>query len=287
MQQKKIQVKTPAKINLSLEIIDRFENGFHSLSSVMQTVSLYDYLTFQKTEISGENQIILQGNSTQIPYDENNIIYKVIKSYFEKIQANGIKIEVNIEKNIPTQAGLAGGSTNAAGALIAINSLFNNELSKEEIHNLAAKAGSDLNFCLEGGACLLSSRGEIIEEKLPYQKINIIIAKPLDISVSTPLCYKEFSKKYFEKKELFKSNNFSAQKLSEILYNDLEKPAIDMHFEIQKIKEQLIQNGCINSLMSGSGSAIFGIFEKEITKDFDKNIQIYELETTPNGVQLL
>ena len=153
-----------------------------------------------------------------------------------------------------------------------------------------------MNFCLEGGACLLSSRGEIIEEKLPYQKINIIIAKPLDISVSTPLCYKEFSKKYFEKKEafyskkmteLFKSNNFSAQKLSEILYNDLEKPAIDMHFEIQKIKEQLIQNGCINSLMSGSGSAIFGIFEKEITKDFDKNIQIYELETTPNGVQLL
>ena len=103
MKQKKIKIKTPAKINLSLEIIDKFPNGFHSISSVMQTVSLFDYLTFSLSETGKENQIILTGNSPKIPYDEKNIIYKVLKLYLDEIKANGIKIEVDIEKNIPTE----------------------------------------------------------------------------------------------------------------------------------------------------------------------------------------
>ena len=293
---KKIKIKTPAKINLSLEILDRLPNGFHSISSVMQTVSVYDYLTISKTEISGENEIILHGNSPDIPYDEKNIIYKVIKSYFDKLQIKGLKVEVDIEKNIPTQAGLAGGSTNAAGALIGINALFDESLSKEDIHQLAAQAGSDLNFCLEGGACLLSSRGEVIDEKLPFQDFKIVIVKPKNISVSTPLCYKNFSSKYFAKKEsfyskkiseIFKSSGFSQNKLAEFLYNDLEKPAIDMHPEILTIKNSIIKAGAINALMSGSGSSIFGILDKNIEIQKNDNFVIFYANSVKNGVKIV
>ena len=294
MHQKKIKIKTPAKINLSLEIIDRLENGFHSLSSVMQTVSLYDYLTFTLTE-SNENQIILRGNSPKIPYDEKNIIHKVLKLYLEEANINNAKIEVDIEKNIPTEAGLAGGSTNAAGALIAINNLFENKLNNKKIHSIAAKAGSDLNFCLEGGACLLSSRGEIIDEKLPYNEFNIVILKPKDISVSTPLSYKEFSKNFFEKKnpyysteicELFKKD-FDVNKLSKFLYNDLEKPAFMMHPELLEIKENLINSGCINALMSGSGSSIFGLYDKEIKLKENENFEIFYVKSTSKSAEII
>ena len=293
---KKIKVQTPAKVNLSLEILDRLPNGFHSISSVMQTISLYDYLTISKTEITGENQIILRGNSPDIPYDEKNIIYKIIKLYFAELQIKGVKIEVDIEKNIPVEAGLAGGSTNAAGALIAINALFNEILPMENIHKIAAKAGSDLNFCLEGGACLLSSRGEIIDEKLPFHDFEVVIIKPKNISVSTAMCYKNFSSNYFVKKdsvyskkisELFKNNNFSANQLAKFLYNDLEKPAIDMHPEILTIKNDLIKAGAINSLMSGSGSSVFGILGTNIKIQKSDNSVIFYANSVKNGAKIV
>lgn len=293
---KKIKVQTPAKVNLSLEILDRLPNGFHSISSVMQTISLYDYLTISKTEITGENQIILRGNSPDIPCDEKNIIYKIIKLYFAELQIKGVKIEVDIEKNIPVEAGLAGGSTNAAGALIAINALFNEILPMENIHKIAAKAGSDLNFCLEGGACLLSSRGEIIDEKLPFHDFEVVIIKPKNISVSTAMCYKNFSSNYFVKKdsvyskkisELFKNNNFSANQLAKFLYNDLEKPAIDMHPEILTIKNDLIKAGAINSLMSGSGSSVFGILGTNIKIQKSDNSVIFYANSVKNGAKIV
>lgn len=295
MPMKKIQVKTPAKINLSLEILDRTENGFHILSSVMQTISLFDYITFEKTEILGSPKILLTGNSTEIPYDEKNIVYKVIQLYFEKLNIRGAKIKGHIEKNIPTQAGLAGGSTNAAGALIAINYLFDNALSTQELHQLASQAGSDLNFCLEGGACLLSSRGEIIDKKLPYKEFNLAVIKPKNISISTPLCYKNYSAEFFEKKvafyskkivELFEGNSFSTKELSQYLYNDLEKPAVKMHPEIKQIKTQLINSGALNSLMSGSGSSIFGLFDDKINIKADNNSEIFYVSSYEKGCTL-
>ena len=290
IQEKTIRIKTPAKINLSLEIVDKLPNGFHSLSSVMQTVSLYDYLTFKVSSSKGENKIILKGNSDKIPYDEKNIIYKVLKLYLEEAKITNTLIDIYIEKNIPTEAGLAGGSTNAAGALKAINELCDNKLSKENIHKIAAQTGSDLNFCLEGGACLLSSRGEIIEEKLPYQKYDLVIVKPKNISVSTPQCYKEFSKNFFEKKEGYYSkeicnlykNNFSIEELAKLLYNDLEKPALQQHPELQKIKDKLIEYGCINALMSGSGSSIFGLTDKDIDIPKNPDWEVFCVHTTEN-----
>ena len=296
MQTKKIRVKTPAKINLSLEILDRMPNGFHTLASVMQTVSLFDFITFEKNEIFGDAQIILTGTSDKIPYDEKNIVHKVIRFYFEEANIKGVKIKAHIEKNIPTEAGLAGGSTNAAGALIAMNELFDNILPMSKIHEIAARAGSDLNFCLEGGACLLSSRGEIIEKKLPHKDFSIAVIKPDNISISTPVCYKNYSANYFEKKspyycskivELFENKNFSVKKLSEFLYNDLEKPAIDMYPEIAQIKNNLINQGAINALMSGSGSSVFGLLNEPKTIISAKSMQSFLVQSTPKGVEIV
>ncbi|MCR4880900.1 MAG: 4-(cytidine 5'-diphospho)-2-C-methyl-D-erythritol kinase [bacterium] len=285
---KKIKIAAPAKINLSLEIIDKFPNGFHRLSTVMQTVSLFDYLTIDLSKTDKENQIILSGNSDKIPYDEKNIVYKALQAYLDELGKKGCKIEVFIEKNIPSEAGLAGGSADGAAALKGINKLFNNKLSEEKIHQIAANIGSDLNFCLAGGACLLSSRGEVIEEKLPHKEFSVVIIKPKNISVSTPQCYKKFSEKYFEKKEAFYSKkianlfkkDFSVSKLCEYLYNDLEKPAIDMFPEIQEIKNILINAGCKGVLMSGSGSSVFGIYENEVTLPQNPNWEVFRVKTT-------
>ncbi len=294
---KKIKIATPAKINLSLEILDRFPNGFHSISSIMQTISLYDYLTFNVSNCIGENKICLSGNSSNIPYNEKNIVYKILNLYLNKIETKGIKIEVIIEKYIPVEAGLAGGSTNAAGALCAINKLFNDKLSLQELHELASKVGSDLNFCIEGGACEVSARGENIEEKLPFRNYKILLVKPKNISVSTSDCYKKFSAKYFEPKEAFysqkianlfkNSTEFSSKKLAKFLYNDLEKPAFEMHPQLKQIKNNLIEAGCTGALMSGSGSSIFGIVDSNIDCELNIDSEIFCLDATSDGVKFL
>ena len=288
---KKIKVAAPAKINLSLEIIDKLPKGYHSLSSVMQSVSLFDYLTIAVSQIHGENQIILSGNSNKIPYNESNIVYKVLKSYLAKINSKGYKIEIFIEKNIPLEAGLAGGSTDGSAAIAGVNAIMGEALSGKELHEILAAAGSDLNFCLEGGACLLSSRGEVIEEKLPYKKYNIVIVKPKNIAVSTGQCYRDFSAKYFEKKEPFYSkkicevfsSDFNLKEFSQYLYNDLEKPAFDMHPELSDIKQILLDAGCYGALMSGSGSSIFGIYDGTLNLQTNNAWDIFFVDSVSTG----
>lgn len=211
-----IKVKCPAKINLTLEILNKREDGFHNIQSIMQTINLFDILTI-KIEKSDEFAIKLTGTSSEIPYDERNLVYKAIILFFEQRRQEGkkarrqvkksspsgppallpsldlpLKISVHIQKNIPIAAGLAGGSTDAAGTLWGLNKLFNNVLSNEELHELCAKLGSDLNFCLEGGCQLATSRGEILE-KLPFQEFRLSLIKPKNLGISAKEAYTKFS----------------------------------------------------------------------------------------------
>ena len=142
---KSIKVRTPAKINLTLEVLNKRDDGFHNIQSIMQTINLYDYLTFN-IDNAEEIKIELKGNSDEIPYNESNLIYKAAERFFKKANIDNVKLSVYIEKNIPISAGLAGGSTNAAGTIFALNKLFNNILSEDEINELCASLGSDLNF---------------------------------------------------------------------------------------------------------------------------------------------
>lgn len=284
-----IRVKCPAKINLTLEILNKREDGFHNIQSVMQTIDLFDILTI-KIEESEKFEIKLSGTSNEIPYNEKNLVYKAIELFFEQSEKNSVhssqftahRISVYIEKNIPISAGLAGGSTDAAGALWGLNKLFNNVLSNEELHALCAKLGSDLNFCLEGGCQLTTGRGEILTP-LPFKEFELSLIKPENLGISAKEAYTKFSQ-LETKPDLdmtekliaaLKSNNSN---INEFLHNDLEIALINDYSELKEIKTEYPE-----SIMSGSGSTFF-ILQNKVDKTSDNFWIKTGLKSIPYGV---
>ena len=134
-----IKVKCPAKINLDLKVLNKRPDGFHNIESTMQTIGLYDFLTINVDE-SSETVIRLDGNSNEIPYDDNNIVYKAILAFLKETNQTAI-VKVFIEKNIPVSAGLAGGSTDGAGVILGLNELFGHPLKNSQLHVICAKLG--------------------------------------------------------------------------------------------------------------------------------------------------
>lgn len=252
-----VKVKTPAKINLTLEVLNKRKDGFHNIQSVMQTIDLYDYLTINIEEAL-KFEINLSGTSEKIPYDERNIIYKAVLLYIERVNLSPHKFNIHIEKNIPVEAGLAGGSTNAAGTFLALNELFNNPLNKIELHELCAKSGSDLNVCLEGGCLLATGRGENIE-KLPFIEFPVSLIKP-DIGISAKEGYIKYSQ--LENKPNLDNTSKMVEALKngtdikKFLHNDLEIAVFQDYEDLRKIKT-------LNpdAIMSGSGSTYFVLSE--------------------------
>lgn len=281
-EEKKISIKCPAKINLTLEILNKREDGFHNIQSVMQTIDLFDILTIEVIE-SENFEIKLSGTSTDIPYDEKNLVYKAAKLFIDAIGAVQTgSISIHIEKNIPIAAGLAGGSTDAAGTLWGLNKLFKNILTNKELHKLCALLGSDLNFCLEGGCQLTTGRGEVLEP-LEFKEFNLSLIKPRNLGISAKEAYTKFSQ--LENKpnldmtsklvEALKTDNLN---LEEFLHNDLEVAVINDYEELQKIK-----NTYPKSIMSGSGSTFFAL--QENIETIDENYWIKpNLKSIPYGV---
>lgn len=429
-----IKVKCPAKINLTLEVLNKRQDGYHNIQSVMQTIDLFDILTI-KIERSDKFEIKLSGTSDEIPYDERNLVYKAvllfmnaldpsppvgeggwkpdeglisqranslrkrqtppeeilwyylrnrrfeglkfrrqapIKKYivdfvcFEKkliIELDGsghlkdeqikhdrereiffknqgfkilrfynndifnnlqsvlekiyqeifipphpqplshqgrgeqaryrfpifhlftcspFTISIHIEKNIPVAAGLAGGSTDAAGTLWGLNKLFSNIFSDKELHKLCAKLGSDLNFCLEGGCQLATGRGEILE-KLPFQEFRLSLIKPKDLGISAKEAYLKFANiknkpnlnMTLKLAETLKSGKADIEKF---LHNDLEIAIIDGYEQLKKIKSMYP-----DSLMSGSGSTFFVL--KEIIPTANSSFWVKNnLKSIPFGI---
>ena len=259
---KKINIICPAKINLTLEIVNKRQDGFHNIKSIMQMISLYDYLEIELVE-SEDTKIELSGNSAEIPYNENNLVYKAAKLFLEKINRNA-GIRIYIDKHIPVSAGLAGGSTDAAGTIFGLNELFARPLDKETLHELCAELGSDLNVCLEGGTILATSRGEKIE-KLPSIDMDVTLIKPKKLGISAKEAYTKYASKENKPKYGMTEKMIEAIKnkedIKKFLYNDLEYAVFDDYDELQNIKKELP-----DSIMSGSGSTYF------ILKNIDKTL---------------
>ena len=249
----------------------------------MQMIDLYDYLTIE-VENSDKNEIFLSGTSDEIPYNEKNLVYKAAKLYLDKTGITDKRIKIFIEKNIPVSAGLAGGSTNAAGTIFGLNKLFN-LLSREELHELCASLGSDLNVCLEGGCLLATSRGEKIE-RLPFREHSVSLIKPPNLGISAKEAYTKFSQ--LEKKpnldmtfKMIDSIKVGCD-VRQFLHNDLEVAVFDDYEELQKIKSMLPK-----SIMSGSGSTYFviddtipqidGYWVKNGLKFIPSGVEEYEL----------
>lgn len=259
---KKLKIQCPAKINLTLKITGKRDDGFHNIDSIMQTINLFDYLTIS-VEKSDKPEINLSGTSTEIPYNEKNLVYKAAELFFQNIKES-YKTDIFIEKNIPIAAGLAGGSTDAAGTLYGLNKLLGEPLSRSELHKLCAQLGSDLNLCLEGGRQKTSGRGEILEPA-EFEEFEVSLIKPLDLGISAKEAYTKFAQK---------TKDSSRDKF----VNDLEWAVIDDYKQLQEIKKAYPK-----SVMSGSGSTYFGVgFDFENKEGFwVKN----GLKSIPYGVK--
>ena len=259
-----IKIQCPAKINLSLKIINKRDDGFHNIESIMQTISLYDYLTIS-AEPAEVTEITLSGNSLEIPYNEKNLVHKAAVLFMEKALITPHRIKINIEKNIPVAAGLAGGSTDAAGTFYGLNQLFKEPLDRKGLHELCAQLGSDLNFCLEGGRQLTKGRGEILEP-LEFEDFSLSLIKPESLGISAKEAYRKFAGKEKSDRENF--------------VNDLEWAVLDDYQELQTIKSLYPK-----SVMSGSGSAYYLLNDEfEPMKGYwVKN----NLKAVPSGVKIV
>lgn len=256
---KEYHIKAYAKINLGLDVVRRLDNGYHEVKMIMQTVNIYDELTFEKTE----GEIILTTDSGELPLDENNLIYKAVRLMQDTYGIlEGVK--VHLQKNIPIAAGMAGGSTDAAAAMIAMKELFALEVTKEELMKLGVKIGADVPYCIMGGTALAEGIGEKLTALTKAPNCYLLVAKP-DINVSTKYVYEHLDAQGVKKHpdidgmiEAIKLGDL--QGITKRMENVLETVTIPAHPIIATIKEKMLEAGAENSLMSGSGPTVFGIF---------------------------
>lgn len=260
------RIKAYAKINLGLDVVRRLENGYHEVKMVMQTVGIYDVLEFHRTD----GGIVITTDSGELPTDENNLIYKAAKLMMEKYHINeGVKI--HLEKHIPIAAGMAGGSTDAAAALKGMNRLFDLGCSLKDLMELGVKIGADVPYCVMGGTALAEGIGEKLTPLAPAPDCYVLVAKP-DINVSTKYVYE-----HLDAQEISRHPDIdgmveaiaeeSLQGILDRMENVLETVTVKAYPVIQTIKDRMKELGAINSLMSGSGPTVFGIFvEKDMAR---------------------
>ena len=237
-----MKIKAYGKVNISLDVVGKREDGYHLLSMIMQNIDLYDEIEVEKQECG----IILECNKSYVPVDNRNLAYKAAEIFKERYDiVDGVKI--NIEKNIPVSAGLAGGSTDAAAVLKVMNKLFNVNATEEELMELGLKLGADIPYCIHGGTALCEGIGEIITPIKPFRDKIVVLVKPA-FGVSTKEVYKNFN---LEKVK-------QHPKTAEII-NAIEND--DLNFVASNIKEEMNACGAINSMMSGSGPTVFAFFD--------------------------
>lgn len=253
----RISVKANAKINLGLDIVGTRNDGYHLLKTVMQSVSLYDIITLEKSD-----KISVKCSDEMLPCGEQNLAFKAAKLFFEETKIVG-GVKISIEKNIPSQAGLGGGSADAAGTIFALNKLYNTDLSDERLCEIGEKVGSDVPFCIVGGTKLCEGIGEKLTSLKPVSDMKIVISKGSD-GISTIEAYKTYDKlqgiKHPDIDMLVNAIN-NGEKFYSLCGNVLELTAFLA--TVDEIKETMIELGAENSVMTGSGSAVFGIFDNE------------------------
>lgn len=259
----KIVINAMAKINLGLDVLRRRENGYHDVKMIMQTVNIYDTLEFVKRE---DTQILIHADAMELPTDENNLIYKAVNLLFEKYHVTK-GVEISLTKRIPIAAGMAGGSTDAAAALAGINQLFELGLEKEELKEIGVKIGADVPYCIEGGTALSEGIGEILTPLPDAPDCFVVVAKP-EISVSTKYVYENLHANELKHHPDIDGMTEAIRKgdlegVCERMENVLETVTEKKYPVISQIKQLLKDAGAKNSLMSGSGPTVFGIFEEE------------------------
>lgn len=249
----------PAKINLFLDVLKKRRDGFHTIRSLFAEITLADKISLKLTENS---QIKISCTSEEIN-NRSNLVYK-IASYLKNKYKVKQGIEIHLEKNIPLAAGLGGGSSDAAQTIKICNQLWNLHLSRADMHKIAAKFGSDINFFLLGGVKLVQGRGEKISPQPCNLKLAYILLVNPRISISSTEAYAAVTPARSHENAFLNMqkalNNHDTSLLCQNLYNALEKEIMTKYEKINFIKQKLTRMGAQGSLMSGSGSTVFAIF---------------------------
>ncbi len=273
---KTICEKAYAKINLTLDVTGKRDDGYHELEMIMQQIDLYDEIILKRAE-SG---ISIASDNDKIPLDENNLAYKAAERFFEHV---GIEsgVEIFIRKKIPMEAGLAGGSSDAAAVLKGLNKMYSKQnnknhfndinvglLSEVELRDIGLSLGADVPFCIMGGTALSKGIGEILTPINCPSKIYYVLAKP-KFGVSTKQAFSIFDLNYAQKNRQLNQNKTmdaisfiktgDVINLSSCMFNALEESVVRIHPDIEKIKRLMIENGALNAIMTGSGSTVFGL----------------------------
>lgn len=269
-------IKANAKINLTLDCFGRRGDGYHELEMLMCEIPLFDTVTVKKSE-----KIKIDTTLPFLPSDRSNTAYKAAEEFFAYTGITG-GAEIFIEKVIPVAAGLAGGSTDAAAVLKGLNEIYDTKLTENELIKIGDKVGKDIPFCIKGGVCLARGAGEVLIPvgKLPHSYITLV--KPDNINVSTAEVFTQFDS---VKNELHPHtsgvikciSDGDIKGIAQRMYNVLENVTAIIHPVINDIKAELIENGALGAVMSGSGSSVFGIFDElsYAQKAYDKFKKTY------------
>lgn len=252
-----IEALSPAKVNLFLKITGQRSDGYHELLTVFVPVALYDKLTISKSDKGLE--VYCSGRG--LPKNQNNLVSRAAISFFEK---TGIKkgVKITLIKNIPISSGLGGGSSDAATTLKALNHLWPNALSKEDLEKLALSLGADVPFFLLQKPAIARGIGEILQPIESFPSFWYVIVSP-NLIISTAWAYEKTKLKLTNNRnqniiKCFKKNIFN---IPDLLFNDLERVTLVKYPFLSSIKESLLQLGALGALMTGSGPSIFGLFD--------------------------
>lgn len=282
-----IKVLAPAKINLMLDVTGKRDDGYHTLTTIMQSVSLADIVEISETDTG---KVIVSSDNESISSNQDNIAYKAAVKFinFANIQHNGLNI--HIQKNIPSEAGLGGGSADAAAVLAGLNHMYKTDLSLEQLCSIGVSIGADVPFCIVGGTRLCVGIGEIMTETFPLEKCYIVIAKG-NTGISTKSAFEKIDAVGFEKKTDYSLYDGSVQSVKNIGYNRFELVADN--YDVNFIKSNMLKMNADYSAMTGSGSAVFGFFssvnQAEKCVCFFKEQDIYAEMCTPfsNGAAVI
>ncbi|MDA8235800.1 MAG: 4-(cytidine 5'-diphospho)-2-C-methyl-D-erythritol kinase [Clostridia bacterium] len=253
-----ITIKARAKINLTLDVVGRLPDGYHEVEMVMQALELHDTLTLR----SQEEGIAIACDHPQVPTGEGNLVYRCARALQ---QATGIDrgVHITIDKRLPVAAGLAGGSSNGAAALIGLNKLWNLGLTREQLMEIGVTLGADIPFCILGGTALAKGKGEKLTPLQGIKGLPVVLVNP-PMGVSTAEVYKNFDGAKVSHRPNIRAMidalaSGDCRGVVDNLGNVLETVTLEMHPEIAIIKVELLAAGALGVLMSGSGPTVFAI----------------------------
>lgn len=259
-----LTTRAPAKLNLTLDILRRRADGYHDLEMVMISVDLCDQV---HVRLRPDGRILVRAPGTDLPEGEDNLAGRAARAFFHE-QKLSLGAEITLEKHIPSQAGMAGGSSDAAAVLRALRSLTAPELPLRQLETLGAEIGSDVPYCVRGGATMVRGRGELLSDLPPLPACCIAVCKP-DFGLSTPALFGRVRVDALRRRP---NHDAMHRALRE---GDLSAAAAEMVnvFEevltpeeaacIRAIREEMLANGAENARMTGSGPTVFGLFRRE------------------------